>query len=139
MKTYTAPQKTLMLWQIRSVLLLIVIAALTIWISFLTLYFLIVTGVTLVILAIAAYVYLPLYIKRYSVSVGPAAIIIRSGVFIRRENIMPRPRMVYAQQITSPLARIFRVSSLCLNAARASTVTLELDRKDIEEILKEIG
>lgn len=137
MKTYTPPKKILILWHIRSLILLIMLSLITLWVWFLTVYFAIVIGVAVLLMAVLNFIYLPLYLSRYSVTVSSEAIVIKSGVIIHREQIMPIPRMVYVQRLTTPLARAFSVSALSLRATRAMLITLELKKSDIEEIIGE--
>lgn len=139
MKKYTPPKRVLFLWQLRSAVLLGLLSLLTIWVWFLTVYFSIVIGIAIVIAVLFNFVYLPVFLKSYLVTVDKNAVTITRGVFIKRESVMPQPRLVYAEHITTPLARAFSVSAVAFRAARAATITIELEKADVNEILEVIS
>ena len=136
MKTYRPPKNTLFLWQTRIVVMLTIIIAAFSWVWFLTPYFLIIVATALFVFLFFALFYLPRYFKNYSLNVCDNALIIKSGVFVLHERIMPNPRLIYTERYCTPLSRIFSVSGLVLHATRAATFTAELRDSDITEILK---
>lgn len=135
MKEYIPPKKTLHIVQIRVFIALALLVAITSWVWFLTPYISVAIAVALVIAVVLNFIYLPIYFKNYSLSVNENAIIIKSGVLLRHERIIPFPRLVFAERQKTILARAFGVSSLILRAARAVSFTAEFSDKDIEEIL----
>ncbi len=139
MKTYCPPKSTLFLWQIRIVVMLTLVLALISWIWYIPSCFLIVAATFSVSCMAIAFLYLPYYFKRYSLTVCANAIIIKSGVFIQHERIMPTPRLIYTERYRTPISRAFGVSGLVLHATRAATFTAELSDADITEILKEMS
>ncbi len=136
MKTYNPPKSTLNLWQARVFLVFGALCLLTGWVWFLTLYFSIVIVSAFILTIFFNYVYLPLFFKNYSVEVGRQAIIIKSGIIIKHSRIMTFPRLLYAEHIITPLARMFGVSAMLLRATRASVFVFELDKSHIKEILE---
>lgn len=136
MKIYNTPKSTLKLWQTRLFLVFAALCLLTGWVWFLTLYFSIVIISAFIITVFFNYIYLPLFFKNYSVEVGRQAIIIKSGIFIKHSRIMPFPRLLYAEHIITPIARMFSVSALLLHATRVSVFVFELDKSHIKEILE---
>ncbi len=138
MKTYTPPKKIIWVWALRSVVILIVIIFITMWVWFLAPYFGLVAYIAVLLTLAFNVLYLPMYLKHYSITVSNSAIVIKSGVIIRHERIMPIPRMVYAERVQTLFARAFSVSALALKATRAITLTLELDNRDIDSILEDL-
>ncbi len=138
MKTYTPPKRIVWIWALRSVVILIILIFITMWVWFLTPYFAAVVYIAVLLALVFNVLYLPMYLKHYSITVSNSAIVIKSGVFIRHERIMPIPRMVYAERVQTLFARAFSVSALALKATRAITLTLELDSKDIDSILEDL-
>ncbi len=135
MKAETLPKKTLWLWQIRVVMLTILL----IWIcfyflSFLKIFKIIVFAITLSGLATALW-YLPVFFKSYEINFGNEAIIISYGVFIKFSHIMPYSRLIYAQSFATPLARLFGVTALSLKAARSRVIIPEISFSDAQKII----
>ena len=67
--------------------------------------------------------------------VNKRAIIIKSGVIIKIEKVLPRPRMIFVERFTTPLARVFGLSQLFLRATRTNLITAELTNDQINSIL----
>lgn len=139
MKTYHPPKSTIFLWQMRFVVMLTVLLALVSWIWYINSYFIIFAIVLSILCVTVTFLYLPLYFKRYSLTICDNAVIIKSGVFVRHERIMPSPRLIYTERYRTPVSRAFGVSGLVLRATRAATFTAELSDADITEILKEMS
>ncbi len=139
MKTYHPPKSTIFLWQMRFVVMLTVLLALVSWIWYINSYFIIFAIVLSILCVTVTFLYIPLYFKQYSLTICDNAVIIKSGVFVRHERIMPNPRLIYTERYRTPVSRAFGVSGLVLRATRAATFTAELSDADITEILKEMS
>ncbi len=139
MKTYHPPKSTIFLWQMRFVVMLTALLALVSWIWYINSYFIIFAIVLSILCVTVTFLYLPLYFKQYSLTICDNAVIIKSGVFVRHERIMPTPRLIYTERYRTPVSRAFGVSGLVLRATRAATFTAELSDADITEILKEMS
>ncbi|MBQ6816459.1 MAG: PH domain-containing protein [Clostridia bacterium] len=137
MKTYLPPKSTLIVWQIRVTVLLALLVAVLYW--FIADYFLVLFCVSLVLAVVFNLIYFPAFLRCYSISVNQNAIIIKSGVFIKHERILPFPRMIYAEKQQTLVAKAFSVSALVLRVARAATLTVELKDNDIAEIMKAVA
>lgn len=96
-------------------------------------------GLLILIGIILIFAYIPNYFKAYSISLSQNALIVKSGVLLKTERIMPEPRMLYAESYHTPLSKAFGLSGLMLRASRAATFCAELKEKDINEILKEMS
>lgn len=131
---YRPPKKTLLLWQLRVAVAFVVFAAIISWLWFLTTYSTYIVIAAAIVAVAVVFAYLPQYIKRYDITLSENALIIKSGVFITHERIMPYPRLLYTERLRTPLAARFGVSALVLKATRTAAVMLELNDADIEEI-----
>ncbi len=139
MTTYKPPKKTKTLWALRSLCFMVILCILSAWFMFLSVKIVLAVLATIAaVLILFNTIYMRAYIENYSVSVGQNAVIIKSGVFIKKERIMPQKRLIYTERITSPIAYLFSLSALTLRAARTMTLTIELDKEDIERIIKEV-
>lgn len=137
MKTYLPPKSTLIVWQIRVTVLLALLVAVLYW--FIADYFFVLLFVSLVLAIVFNLIYFPAFLRCYNISVNQNAIIIKSGVFIKHERILPFPRMIYAERQQTLVGKAFSVSALVLRVARAATLTVELKDSDIAEIMKAVA
>lgn len=131
--TFTLPQKTKALWQIR-----VVFAAVSL--CFVSLLFgenfkWILIFVILFIGIVIVGFYLPRYIKSYKITVDTGFIGISKGVFFKSMSIMPYPRLVYVQSFTTPLSSLFNMKLLLLKASRGWIVVPELENVSCEHLL----
>lgn len=139
MKIYYPPKNTLFLWQIRLNLLLVLVLLLNLWIFAFSSVFL---GIFIFLFAVSLFFtvfYFPKYFKNYSLTLKENALILKSGVFVLRERIMPYPRMVYAERRQTPISKILGVTGLILHATRAATFTVEFGNNDVFEIMEAIS
>lgn len=139
MKQNTLPKRTLLLWQIR----VLILNLLCVW---LCLYFSssaeILKSVALVISIIALAVialYLPAFFRTYEIMLKGEAVIINYGVFIKTTHIMPYSRLIYAQSFATPLARLMGVASLTLKAARGWILVPELRFDEATEVINSLA
>lgn len=135
MKENVLPKKTLLLWQLRVVMLTSLLDALCL---FVLERFVFIGSVAIIISVFSLLLvvwYLPQFFKSYEIKFKGDAIIINSGVFIRISHIMPYSRLIYAQSFATPLARLFGVSALALKAARSYVVILEINKNDAQKII----
>ena len=135
LKQNTLPKKTLLLWQLRVVMLTTLIVSLCL---FALERYIFIGSVAVIISALALLLvvwYLPQFFKSYEIEFKGDAIIINSGVFIRISHIMPYSRLIYAQSFASPLARLFGVSALALKAARSYVLIPEISKDDAQLII----
>lgn len=143
MKIYTPPKNTTLLWQIRigimlTVFNIVLYAAVKLFgINF---HICAVAAAVLILIGIILiFAYIPSYFKAYSIELSENALIIKSGVLLKTERIMPEPRMLYTESYHTPLSKAFGLSGLMLRASRAATFCAELRATDTNEILKEMS
>lgn len=137
-KAETLPKKTLWLWQIRVVMLtVLLIGACFYFISFLK-----ILKIIVLVIALLGFVtviwYLPVLFKSYIILFGRDAIIINHGVFIKFSHIMPYTRLIYAQSFATPIARLFGVTALSFKAARSRIILPEINLLDAEKIISSL-
>lgn len=135
MKHSSLPSKTLLLWQIRVVMLTTILVALCL---FFKARFDFLGAVGLIIAIVGFFLimwYLPQYFKHYEINIKDEAIVINGGVFIKVSHIMPYSRLIYAQSFATPLARLFGIASVSLKAARSRVIIPEIYAKDAVRII----
>ena len=76
-----------------------------------------------------------MFFKSYEIKLKGEAIIINYGVFIKVKHIMPYSRLVYAQSFATPLARLLKVSTLTLKAARGWILIPEIESTAAKEVI----
>lgn len=132
MKEYTLPTKTLFLWQIR-----IVIVSILLWLileaSNLDYRYIIVGLAALTVFV--AFLYLPFYFKSFKIRFINGAVVIDNGIIIKNTHILPFSRLIYTQTLISPLARLFGIKAISLKAARSRIFVPEMKKDDIDELL----
>ena len=135
MKENTLPKKTLWLWMVRIVVItFILVAGCYYFAPLLTL--LKIAAIVIGILGfVIAFIYLPILFKTYKIILSNDAVIVKFGVFIKAEYIMPYKRMIYAQSFETPLARILGVTAVRLKAARSYLLVAEVEKESARAII----
>ena len=116
---FNLPSKTRVLWQIRIVFAFAVLCVAVAFFSRYTLWFLVPAAVIATLGLVFAFVYIPFYFNSYKISVDENSITITKGVIIKTTNIMPYPRLVFAQSFTTPLSSAMKLSLFCLRQLAA--------------------
>ena len=135
LKENTLPKKTTLLWQIRIIIITFILVAACLYFeplfSFLKI-FAIVIGIIGIILA---FLYLPFFFKSYKIILSNDAVIVKFGIIVKIEHIMPYKRMIYAQSFETPLARIFGIAAVRLKAARSYLLVAEIEKEAAQTII----
>lgn len=135
MKEYRLPQKTVVLWQLRTTLICAVLLGSLSFGLFISGWALLLLSTLFVIFILFITFFVPCHIKSYSINVSRETVIINRGVIIRVNHIMPLSRFIYAEQISSPIARRMGLCALSLKVARGFIIIPELDKRDAEDII----
>lgn len=135
MKENTLPKKTTILWQVRFVVITFVLVALCLYFSTLSVYLKTVAIVIGFLGFLITFVYLPFFFKSYKVILTNDAIIVKYGILIKVDHIMPYKRMIYAQSFETPLARIFGIAGVRLKAARSYLFVAETEKVSVQTII----
>lgn len=129
------PKRTLLLWQIRVVMLTAALVGVCLYyknaLSFISSFALIFA----IIGFVAVVWYLPAFFKGYEMVFKNEAVIINYGVFIKFSHIMPYSRLIYAQTFATPLARLFGVTALSLKAARSRIIVPEVLLSEAQQVM----
>lgn len=139
MKKGTLPKKTLLLWQIRVVMLTALVVAVCFNFANLFPFLKIVAIVSAVTGILVAAFYLPLFVTGYRIYLKNDAVIINHGVFIKVTHIMPYSRLIYVQSFRTPLARLFSLSALSLKAARSKVFIPEMPCDDANRFISSVS
>ena len=135
MKENTLPKKTIFLWMVRIVVLTFMLVAACLYFAslfnFLKLFAIIIGVLGLVL----AFIYMPFFFKSYRIILTNDAVIVKFGILIKVEHIMPYKRMIYAQSFATPLARILGVAAVRLKAARSYLLVAEIEKSDVQAII----
>lgn len=136
--TFSLPKKTRTLWQIRVVIVFLALCAAVAFFSRFTLWFLLPAAIIAAIGLLAAFVYIPFYFKSFAIAVDENAICISKGVVIKTTQIMPFPRLVFAQSFTSPIASAMHLKCIILKAARGWMLIPEMKNEEAEYLLENL-
>lgn len=133
--TFTLPKKTRILWQTRLVFAFACVCAAVAFFSRFTLWFLLPTAIIATIGLVFAFVYVPFYFKSYKITVDENSITITKGIIIKTTNIMPYPRLVFAQSFTTPLSQLMKMKCVMLKAARGWMLIPEIENINADFLL----
>ena len=133
------PKRTLLLWQIRLLLVGILLAAACLVLSSIFEILSLVALVLFIVVVLIVLAYLPAFFKGYEIQLKEDAIIINYGVFVKISHIMPYSRLIYAQSFATPLARIMKVATLTLKAARSVIIIPEIEITAAKEVIKSLA
>ena len=133
------PKRTLLLWQFRVVMLTVLLVGLCFYFSsvlpFLNWVSLGLGALCFVVIAF----YLPAFFGTYEIFGKNDAMIINYGVFIKSTHIMPYSRLIYAQTLATPLARLLGVTAVSFKAARSRVIIPEIKTEKALEIMKRLA
>lgn len=135
MERKTLPKRTFFLWQLRCLIIGAFLIVICLFFSkqfnFLNS---VAIGIAIITLTMIV-LYIPMFFKSYEIKLKGEAIIINYGVFIKIKHIMPYSRLVYAQSFATPLARLLKVSTLTLKAARGWILIPEIESTAAKEVI----
>lgn len=135
MERGTLPKRTLILWQIRVIMLTAILMCICFRYSGILPLLKFCAAIIAVIGILTASIYLPMFFKTFEILFKNQAIIINYGVFVKFSHIMPYSRLIYAQSFSTPLSNAFRVTAVSLKAARSRVIIPEIKIKDAKYII----
>ena len=135
LKENTLPKKTTWLWLVRIVVITFILVAVCLYFSSLFSFLKIAAIVIGVLGLVLSFVYLPFFFKSYKIILSNDAVIVKFGIIIKVEHIMPYKRMIYAQSIETPLARLLGVAAVRLKAARSYLLVAEIEKESAQAII----
>ena len=83
-------------------------------------------------------VYAVFYFKSVKVLVLRDTIVIKKGILIRREHVLPFKKQVYTLSVQTPLAKLLRLKAISFKAVRKTVFLPELDVGEAQRLLKVI-
>ncbi len=134
-KENTLPKRTTLLWFVRVILITFILVMLCLYFAPLFSPLKIAAIVIGVLGVISAFVYLPFFFKTYKIILSNDAVIVKYGILIKVEHIMPYKRMIYAQSFETPLTRILGVTAVRLKAARSYLLVAEIEKESAQAII----
>lgn len=132
-------KKTLMLWKIRVTVLTLLLLAVLAYFCHGYGWFLIVILALVCLYEGVMLWYLPKLFRNYRIKYINGAVVIESGVVIKTTHIMPFSKMIYAETITSPLAKLMGIKALSLKAARSRILIPELPENEVVKFVTAIA
>lgn len=139
MVEHKLPKKTLLLWQIRIVIVgLLALGILNYTCHSFSWCFIASLILSVFFLALLLW-YVPTLFKNYRIKYINGALIVESGVIIKTTHIMPFTKMIYTQSITTPLAKLFGLSAVTVKAARSRILIPEIAAKDVEDFARALA
>lgn len=134
-KENTLPKRTSWLWFVRVIFITFILVALCFYFSPLFSPLKIVAVIIGIIGVILAFIYLPFFFRTYKIILSNDAVIVKYGILIKVEHIMPYKRMIYAQSFETPLARILGITAVRLKAARSYLLVAEIEKESAQAII----
>ncbi len=79
--------------------------------------------------------YIPRFVRSHEVTLGEDAIIVKVGVFIKRQHIIPDKRCVYCRKISGPITRAFGVASIQIKTIHGIVTIFGIDEKQADFLI----
>lgn len=136
MKEYTLPRKTLLLWQIRGLILEILLISVCMYFDIRykeVIVFAVVLGFTGLLL-----LFLPKFLKSYKIRLNNGTLIVKRGFFIKSTHIFPFTERLYTKGFATPLALCFGLTAISVKSVGKSIFIAELPKLQAKEILEEL-
>lgn len=137
--TLKLPKATLLLWQLRLGVILLIFDILVAAFSVFTFWMLFPVALFIALEAVYVFVYLPKYFASYKIVVKNESIIVSYGVLIQTTKIMPYARLVYIGSYATVLCKRLRLTGLSLRAARSVLFLPELDNSSVTTIMAAVS
>ena len=133
------PQKTVLLWQIRTALASTVFSVLSFYLCLISLYFLIFAVIYCILLILIIFFFIPYHILSYEIEIYENSLVVRRGFIIKAEYIIPFKRFVYATEYSTPISRRFKLSGLTVRISRSILIIPEIDIRETAKIMSYLG
>lgn len=132
---FTLPNKTKTIWQIRMVFVISFLCFFIVLFGYKYSWGLLLLIPIAVIGLLVTFIYLPFYFKSYKITVQEDFISVSKGVIFKATNIMPYPRLIFVQSISTPLSSLFKMKIILLKAARGWLFLPEIENISAEFLL----
>lgn len=134
--TFALPQKTRILWQIRTFLFFVLLYSAVV--SFCRIFptALLPTTIVLAIGSVFVLLYISIYLKQYKINVNGSIVYITKGIFIKTTIIIPNIRLAYIKSFATPMMGWLKLRCIVLKVARGWVFIPELDVINAEKFIK---
>lgn len=134
------PRRSLVIWEIASVVLYAVLFWL-IWnlIPSYTVVWYVVLWLIGALSLLTAVLYLPLLYLNIGYAIKKDQVVLTSGVFVHKNYVMRRDRISFVTRYTTPLDRFLRVSGVVLSAPGSQLMLLFIDSERAKQIVERIN
>lgn len=136
--TFNLPHKTKTIWQIRFVFVISFLCFFILLFGHNHYWIVLISAIIAIVGLLLTFIYLPVYFKSYKITVDEGFISVSKGVIFRSINIMPYPRLIFAQSITTPLSSLFKMKIILLKAARGWLFIPEIEDLSAEFLLEQM-
>lgn len=134
--TFILPKKTRVLWQLRiAVAFLIALFIVLVIIPFNILRIIFVTVILLSGLFLI-FIYVPIFVKTYKVVVDCESVCIYKGVIIKSVTILPRARMVFVKNLSTPLMAMLNLELVMFKASKGWVFVPEINKNTAQTLLR---
>ena len=133
--TFALPNKTRILWQLRTGFVIAPIYALVV--SFCRIYPIIIlpTAIVFAIGSVFLLIYISFYLKSYKITLDGTIIYISKGIIFKSTIIIPNLNIAFKKSISTPLTRFLNLKCLILKIAYGWVFIPEIEYKLAERII----
>ena len=128
-KNIILPRKTLLLWRIRTSLLSVLSLSFSFFIKQRVL-MLIWIGTNLTAGLFLIGIYLPFLFKSIKIILKGDFLIICSGILFKQTKIIPRIKLIYVSEFSSPLAKKYGLCAVFLHVKRSKVFIPEINKSE---------
>ena len=89
--------------------------------------------------AVLAAWYLPMLYKSFIIFADDDTVRLTYGVIFKTTQIMPYPRMIFAQSFSTPIARKMKLCAIGLKAARTQMFIPEINADDADKLINTVA
>ena len=89
--------------------------------------------------AVLAAWYLPMLYKSFIIFADDDTVRLTYGVIFKTTQIMPYPRMIFAQGFSTPIARKLKLCAVSLKAARTQIFIPEINETDAKMLINTVA
>lgn len=133
--TFILPNKTRVLWQLRIAAAIIFICITFLIVAPLTILILTVILLLCVLGAFLIFIYIPIFVKNYKIEFNNGGLCINKGVIIKKIIILPQTRLVFVQNIATPIMARLNLEVVMLKVAKGWVIIPEIEKSNAQKLL----
>lgn len=124
---FVLPKKTKILWQFRTLFILVVLYGLIVVFCQNKLARILPTSIAMAIGSVFIMVYISFYLKKYKIIVDNSGVTIKKGIIFKTTIIIPYPRLALIKKTATPIMFLLNVRCVMLKVTRGWLFLPELD------------